>query len=313
MTGDEILLSAKGLTKTFGDFTAVDGIDFAVRKGRGLRLPRPQRRGQVVAPCAWSAACPRSPAASCGSSARTPPPTARRSAPGSACCPQRDTLDEELTVEENLWIYGRYFGLSRTEVRARADRAARLRPAHRARQGQGRAAVRRHEAPPHHRPRRSSTPPRSCSSTSRPPVSTPRRDMCCGTGCSGSSARASRSSLTTHYMDEAEQLCDRLVVMDHGRIVAEGSPRAAHRRALHARGARAALRRRGPQGLRRRGHRRRRARRGAARPAARLRRRRRRSASAVVHARGIEPLSSLVRRSTLEDVFLHLTGRTLVD
>ena len=60
-------------------------------------------------------------AASCGSSASTRPPTARRSGPASGCVPQRDTLDEELTVEENLWIYGRYFGLSRHEVRARAD------------------------------------------------------------------------------------------------------------------------------------------------------------------------------------------------
>ena len=64
--------------------------------------------------------CRRCPAASCGSSARTRPPPARRSGPASGSCPQRDTLDEELTVEENLWIYGSYFGLSRKEVRARA-------------------------------------------------------------------------------------------------------------------------------------------------------------------------------------------------
>ena len=81
--------------------------------------------------------------------------------------------------------------------------------------------------------------------------------------------------LTTHYMDEAEQLCDRLVVMDGGRIVAEGSPRSLIQRALHARGARAALRRRGPRAYAAADRRPRRARRGAARPDPGLRRRRR--------------------------------------
>ena len=120
--------------------------------------------------------------------------------------------------------------------------------------------------------------------------------------------------LTTHYMDEAEQLCDRLVVMDKGVIVAEGSPLDADPAALHPRGRRAALRGRGE-------------------PRRAGRRRSRTSASgsrccptgccvysddgeevvAKVHERGLEPVAVLVRRSTLEDVFLRLTGRTLVD
>jgi lipooligosaccharide transport system ATP-binding protein len=118
--------------------------------------------------------------------------------------------------------------------------------------------------------------------------------------------------LTTHYMDEAEQLCDRLVVMDHGRIVAEGSPR----QLIERFSTREVLELRFDAedhhdfaelvtGIGKRvevlpdrllvyvedGD----------------------EASAEVHARGVEPLSSLVRRSTLEDVFLHLTGRSLVD
>ena len=119
--------------------------------------------------------------------------------------------------------------------------------------------------------------------------------------------------LTTHYMDEAEQLCDRLVVMDKGDIVAEGSPFELIAAALHPRGRRAAVRRR-----------------------ASTRRSRRRwptwasgsrccptgccvysddgeEVIAKVHERGLEPVAVLVRRSTLEDVFLRLTGRTLVD
>ena len=119
--------------------------------------------------------------------------------------------------------------------------------------------------------------------------------------------------LTTHYMDEAEQLCDRLVVMDGGRIVAEGSPRELIARALHPRGRRAALR--ASASTRRcagKVERPRRAGRGAARPAAALHRRRR-GGRRQVHERGLEPVAVLVRRSTLEDVFLRLTGRTLVD
>ena len=120
--------------------------------------------------------------------------------------------------------------------------------------------------------------------------------------------------LTTHYMDEAEQLCDRLVVMDGGRIVAEGSPRDADRDLLHrARWWSCA---------------------SATEPAGRLSRASwTASASgsiccptgccstpttatravAEVHAARLQPSSVLVRRCTLEDVFLHLTGRTLVD
>ena len=118
--------------------------------------------------------------------------------------------------------------------------------------------------------------------------------------------------VTTHYMDEAEQLCDRLVVMDHGRIVAEGSPRALidqhstrevlklrfdpdeqeqHVDAVTGVGERLEVL---PDRLLVYAH----------DGDARARR---------VHARGVQPLSSLVRRSTLEDVFLHLTGRSLVD
>jgi lipooligosaccharide transport system ATP-binding protein len=127
--------------------------------------------------------------------------------------------------------------------------------------------------------------------------------------------------LTTHYMDEAEQLCDRLVVMDGGRIVAEGSPRGlieqhATREVLELRLHREAL---GDVG-------------DAADDAAAMAAidgigdrqevlpdrvliyaHDGEAALAEVHRRGIEPVGSLVRRSSLEDVFLRLTGRTLID
>jgi lipooligosaccharide transport system ATP-binding protein len=118
--------------------------------------------------------------------------------------------------------------------------------------------------------------------------------------------------LTTHYMDEAEQLCDRLVVMDKAKIVAEGSPRALI--AEHA--TREVLELRFPVD----------ARDGVADRIADLADRVEalpdrflvytndgEAAAEAVHARGLRPESVLVRRSSLEDVFLRLTGRSLVE
>ena len=117
---DDVLLRARGLTKRFGDFVAVDGIDVEVARGRGVRVPRAQRRRQVLddADGRLRLAGHRGRAdASSASTRRRDGPQIRARL---GVVPQEDTLDEELTVEENLWIYGRYFGLSRAEVRARA-------------------------------------------------------------------------------------------------------------------------------------------------------------------------------------------------
>ena len=309
--GDDILLRARGLTKRFGDFTAVDGIDVEVRPGRGLRLPRPQRRRQVLddADDRLRLAGHRGRAAA--SWAWTRHPTGRRSGPGSASCPQRDILDDELTVEENLWVYGRYFGLSRHEVRVRADELLEF----------AQLTERRHDRvePLSGGMKRRLTIARSL--INDPEVLLLDEPT---TGLDPQARhvlwdrlfRLKREGVTlivtTHYMDEAEQLCDRLVVMDHGRIVAEGSPRALiaehstrevlelrfdpdeqdrHVDAVTGVGERLEVL---PDRLlvyADDGD----------------------AALATVHARGVEPLSSLVRRSTLEDVFLHLTGRSLVD
>ena len=119
--------------------------------------------------------------------------------------------------------------------------------------------------------------------------------------------------LTTHYMDEAEQLCDRLVVMDHGKIAAEGSPRELIDTYSTPRGARAAVRPVHPRpGGREAGRRPGRADGGARRPDTAVHANGDRALTSV-HDLGLDPLTSLVRRSTLEDVFLRLTGRRLED
>jgi lipooligosaccharide transport system ATP-binding protein len=310
VTDDDILLTASGLTKTFGEFTAVDGIDFTVRKGECFGFLGPNGAGKSstmrMVGCV-------SPVTSgelrlFGQDPATHGP-AIRARLGS--CPQRDTLDEELTVQENLWVYGRYFGLSRKEVRARAAELLEF--------AQLSDRAKDKVEPLSGGMKRRLTIARSLINS--PEILLLDEPT---TGLDPQARhvlwdrlfRLKRSGvtlvLTTHYMDEAEQLCDRLVVMDHGRIVAEGSPRSlidehSTREVLELRfdaedhkdcaeqvtgiGERVEVL---PDRLlvyADNGD----------------------EAAAVVHSRGIEPLSMLVRRATLEDVFLHLTGRTLVD
>ncbi|WP_091757960.1 ABC transporter ATP-binding protein [Pedococcus cremeus] len=310
MTGDDILLSATGLTKTFGDFRAVDGIDFAVRKGEAFGFLGPNGAGKSSTMRMVGCVSPVS-----GGELRlfgldpaTDGPAIRARL---GVVPQRDTLDEELTVEENLWIYGRYFGLSRREVRSRAaelldfaqltdragDRVEPLSGGMKRRLTIARSLINSPEILLLDEPTTGLDPQARHVLWDR-------------------LFRLKRSGvtlvLTTHYMDEAEQLCDRLVVMDHGKIVAEGSPRQlieeySTREVLELRFDAEDHKDFAEQvtGIGKRvevlpdrllvytddGD----------------------EAAAVVHSRGIAPLSSLVRRATLEDVFLHLTGRTLVD
>ena len=226
--------------------------------------------------------------------------------------PQQDTLDIELTVRENLIIYGRYFGLTRAEVRPARRRAARLRPADRARQRPGRAAVGRDEAPPDDRPLAHQRARRCCSSTSPTTGLDPQARHLLWDRLYRLKQRGVTLVLTTHYMDEAEQLCDRLVVMDKARIVAEGSPRAlieqySTREVTELRFQPGVAETLDGQldGI-----------------AERIEHLPDRvllyaddgeAAAVAVHQRGLKPETVLVRRSSLEDVFLRLTGRSLVE
>jgi lipooligosaccharide transport system ATP-binding protein len=307
---DEILLRAGGLTKRFGDFTAVDGIDFAVRKGECFGFLGPNGAGKSSTMRMVGCVSP----VTSGElrlfdlDPATDGP-AIRARLGS--CPQRDTLDEELTVQENLWVYGRYFGLSRKEVRARAtellefaqlteragDKVEPLSGGMKRRLTIARSLINSPEILLLDEPTTGLDPQARHVLWDR-------------------LFRLKRSGvtlvLTTHYMDEAEQLCDRLVVMDHGRIVAEGSPRQlidehATREVLELRFDADDHHDHAEQVL------------GIGERVEVLPDRLLvyaddgDAAAAQVHGRGVEPLSSLVRRSTLEDVFLTLTGRTLVD
>ena len=252
---------------------------------------------------------------SCASSGWTRPSTARRSGDGSACCPQDDNLDNELNVRDNLYIYGRYFGLPRAEVNQRVDELLDFvqltDKAGSKVEGLSGGMKRRLTI--------------ARSLVNKPDLLLLDEPT---TGLDPQARhvlweklfRLKQSGvtlvLTTHYMDEAEQLCDRLVVMDKGLIVAEGSPLALIRE--HSTREVAELR----FGVAAEGS-------NHEALAAKIDDLGVRievlpdrllvysedgeEVIAKVHERGLEPAAVLVRRSTLEDVFLRLTGRTLVD
>ncbi|MEO6791237.1 MAG: ABC transporter ATP-binding protein [Ornithinibacter sp.] len=307
---DDVLVRARGLTKTFGDFTAVDGIDVDVRRGEAFGFLGPNGAGKSSTMRMIGCVSPITSGelSILGMDPATEGPAIRARL---GVCPQKDILDEDLSVEENLWVYGRFFGLSRAEVRTRADELLDF----------AQLTERRHDRvePLSGGMKRRLTIARSL--ISDPEVLLLDEPT---TGLDPQARhvlwdrlfRLKRQGVTlivtTHYMDEAEQLCDRLVVMDHGRIVAEGSPRAlitehSTREVLELRfdpdeqdgqvdvlsgvGERLEVL---PDRILVYAHD------GDA-------------ALAQVHGRGVQPLSALVRRSSLEDVFLHLTGRTLVD
>jgi len=306
----DLLLQANALTKTFGNFTAVGGIDFAVRRGESFGFLGPNGAGKSSTMKMVGCVSPASGGRLrlFGQDPATHGPQIRARL---GVVPQKDTLDEELTVQENLWIYGRYFGLSRREVRSRATELLEFA------QLTDRATSK--VEPLSGGMKRRLTIARSL--ISRPEIllldePTTGLDPQARHALWDRLFRLKRAGvtlvLTTHYMDEAEQLCDRLVVMDHGKIVAQGSPRSlisqySTREVLELRfdtddhgqlgeaiagiGERVEVL---PDRLlvyAEDGD----------------------KAAAEVSLRGVRPLSSLVRRSTLEDVFLHLTGRTLVD
>ncbi|WP_116948371.1 ABC transporter ATP-binding protein [Jiangella endophytica] len=304
------MISAHRLTKRFGEFAAVDAIDVEVRRGEAFGFLGPNGAGKSSTMRMIGCVSPPTDGSLriLGRDPATDGPAIRARL---GVVPQRDTLDEELTVRENILVYGRYFGLSRAHVRAKADELLEF--------AQLTERANSVVEPLSGGMKRRLTIARSL-------VNDPELLLLDEptTGLDPQARhvlwdrlfRLKRSGvtlvLTTHYMDEAEQLCDRLVVMDGGRIVAEGSPRELI--ALHSTREVLELRFAADD---------------HAPYATKLTDLAERvevlpdrlllytddgdATAAAVQARGLEPLSVLARRSTLEDVFLHLTGRTLVD
>ena len=304
------MISAVGLRKSFGDFEAVKGIDVEVRPGEAFGFLGPNGAGKSSTMRMIAAVSPVS-----GGELRILGMDPAQDGPAIrgrlGVCPQEDTLDVELNVYDNLYIYGRYFGIDKATVRERVDELLEF-------VSLTEKAKSKVEDLSGGMKRRLTI---ARSLVNRPDLLLLDEPT---TGLDPQARHLLWDQLfrlkqagvtlviTTHYMDEAEQLCDRLVVMDKGLIVAEGSPRAL----IEAHSTREVAELRFGVGDNDR----------MSEKVADLGDRIEvlpdrvlvyshdgEAVIAHVHERGLEPAAVLVRRSTLEDVFLRLTGRTLVD
>ena len=305
------LIYARGLVKRFGSFTAVDGIDFDLTRGEAFGFLGPNGAGKSSTMRMIGCVSPPS-GGELSILGMDPVAQGREIRARLGVVPQEDTLDVELTVRENLLVYGRYFGLPRDVIHERTAQLLEFV------QLSDRAADQ--VEPLSGGMKRRLTIARSL--INEPDILLldepttgldPQARHVVWDRLFRLKQRGVTLVLTTHYMDEAEQLCDRLVVMDGGKIVASGSPRSLIGQYST------------PEVLELRfdpaDHDQ------AAEKVAAVPTERREvladrillyvadgeTALAAVHGLGLEPVTSLVRRSTLEDVFLRLTGRQLGD
>ena len=306
----EPLISARGLTKKYGDFTAVDTIDFDVDKGESFGLLGPNGAGKSTTMRIIAATSQRS-SGTISILGRDPEEHGPQIRAHLGVVPQQDNLDGELTVSENLFIYGRYFGLSKKFIRNKIEELldfAQLQDKRDAKVEALSGGMKRRLT------------------IARALVSEPDILMLDEptTGLDPQARHILWDRLfrlketgvtlviTTHFMDEAEQLCDRLVVMDKGRIMAEGSPlelikQYSTKEVLEVRFGSDRNKEVAPI-LRD--------------MCSRIEELPDRILMYVedgealleaITAKKLHPTTSLVRRSSLEDVFLRLTGRSLIE
>jgi lipooligosaccharide transport system ATP-binding protein len=308
MTSDMII--AKDLKKVYGDFVAVDGINFTVRQGESFGLLGPNGAGKSTTMKMISSVSKRS-SGELTILGKDPDKFGPEIRAHLGVVPQKDMLDRELKTWENLYTYGRFFGLSRKFLKPKVEELlafAQLEEKRNDKVEELSGGMQRRLA------------------IARGLVNEPEM-LLLDEPTTGLDPQARHILwdrlfrlkeqgvtlvITTHYMDEAEQLCDRLIVMDKGKIMAEGSPAelikkysskevvevrfGTDKNAQFAEQLKKLADRievlpdrilvytsHGEQALEK------------------------------ISAQGMNPVTSLVRRSSLEDVFLRLTGRTLVD
>ncbi|HET9075542.1 MAG TPA: ABC transporter ATP-binding protein [Acidimicrobiales bacterium] len=310
MDPSEALIRARDLSKEFGSFRAVDAVSFEVRRGEAFGFLGPNGAGKSSTMRMVACVSPRT-GGELTILGLDPEHDGPRIRARLGVIPQEDNLDPELTVRENLYVYGRYFDIPKRDLGERIDSLLEFA------QLTERAGDR--VEPLSGGMKRRLTIARSL--VNEPEVLLldepttgldPQARHVLWDRLYRLKAQGVTLVLTTHYMDEAEQLCDRLVVMDGGRIVAEGSPR----ELIDRHSTREVVELRFPPGETDRMADK------VADLGARLEVLPDRlllytddgdTAVEAVGARRLDPLSILARRSTLEDVFLSLTGRQLLD
>jgi lipooligosaccharide transport system ATP-binding protein len=305
-----MLIQARGLTKIYGDFVAVDGIDFDVAKGESFGFLGPNGAGKSTTMRIIGATSVRT-SGTLTILGKDPEVNGPQIRAHLGVVPQQDNLDVELTVSENIFIYGRYFGLSSSFINKKIPELLEFAQLEEKKDVKVQALS--------GGMKRRLTIARSL--VSEPDI------LMLDEPTTGLDPQARHILwdrlfrlkeqgvtllITTHYMDEAEQLCDRLIVMDKGKIMAENSPA----RLIKDYSTKEVLEVRF-------GSEKNHEMVDVLRPLAerievlpdrillyaedgeRL--------LELIAAKGIHPNTSLVRRSSLEDVFLRLTGRSLVE
>ncbi|MBU1586641.1 MAG: ATP-binding cassette domain-containing protein [Actinobacteria bacterium] len=303
------VITANALTKKYKEFAAVDGISFEVAPGESFGLLGPNGAGKSTTMRMVGAVSTRT-SGDLTILDMDPNEQGPEIRAQLGVVPQADNLDTELRVRDNLLVYGRYFGLPRAVIAKRADELldfAQLTEKAKAKVDDLSGGMKRRLTIA----RALINDPRILLLDEPTTGLDPQARHILWDRLFRLKEQGTTLVLTTHYMDEAEQLCDRLVVVDKGQIMAEGSPAAlirehSSKEVLEVRfgsdkneGASAKL-----EGIGRlevlpdriliysdNGE----------------------AALVEVVKRGLEPITSLVRRSSLEDVFLRLTGRTLIE
>ena len=306
----EELIVARGLTKKFGDFVAVDGIDFSVYKGESFGLLGPNGAGKSTTMRIIGATSQRT-SGEITILGKDPEKFGPQIRSHLGVIPQKDNLDEQLSVAENLYIYGRYFGLSNKFIKGKIEELlefAQLEEKRDAKVESLSGGMKRRLT------------------IARALVSEPEILMLDEptTGLDPQARHILWDRLfrlkekgvtlviTTHFMDEAEQLCERLIVIDRGNIMAEGSPADLIKRYSSKEVLELRFGSENNESV-----------------ADQLRDKCERlevlpdrillyseDAEHVLEEimrSGMHPRTSLVRRSSLEDVFLRLTGRSLIE
>jgi lipooligosaccharide transport system ATP-binding protein len=306
----EELIIARGLTKKFGDFTAVDSIDFSVKRGESFGLLGPNGAGKSTTMRIIGATSQKT-SGEITILGKDPEKFGPQIRAHLGVIPQKDNLDEQLTVTQNLYIYGRYFGLSNKFIKGKIEELlefAQLEEKRDAKVDSLSGGMKRRLT------------------IARALVSEPDI-LILDEPTTGLDPQARHILwdrlfrlkekgvtlvITTHFMDEAEQLCERLIVIDRGKIMAEGSPADLIKRYSSKEVLELRFGSENNEAV-----------------ADKLRDKCERievlpdrvllyseDAEHVLEEivrSGMQPKTSLVRRSSLEDVFLRLTGRTLIE
>jgi lipooligosaccharide transport system ATP-binding protein len=306
----EPVIVATNLVKKYKDFAAVDGISFEVAPGESFGLLGPNGAGKSTTMRMVGAVSTRT-SGDLSVIGLDPDRYGPEIRSRLGVVPQSDNLDTELRVRENLLVYGRYFGLPRKQIAERADELLAFAQL----EGKAKAKVDDLSGGMKRRltiARALINDPRILLLDEPTTGLDPQARHLLWDRLFRLKEQGTTLLLTTHYMDEAEQLCDRLVVVDKGAIMAEGSPadlirRYSTREVLEVRfgSARNAEVATQIAGI---------GERVEVLPDRILVYTDNGEAELVrITQAGLDPITSLVRRSSLEDVFLRLTGRSLIE